>query len=116
MELIAVICIIGILAGLAITLFISLTRKANQQVCESNRRQLTTMYNLHLTDSDLEHREQLFRNFLDSSNLFVCPQNGDFGYNNSRISCSYHNEEKEKEDTVPFLFNISNDNSLVKNL
>jgi prepilin-type N-terminal cleavage/methylation domain-containing protein len=91
-EVIVVIAILGILAGIAVPRFSGYVQQAKQAVCESNLGTVERFYGAKLEMDDLEHSDLIFEDFLMDYEDDLCPLGGTYSYLDGRVACSVHLE------------------------
>ena len=95
-ELIVVIAMLGIIAALAVPRLIGFKSKAEERVCDTNRKTVERMYNtIPLED---EHGEGAFDQFLIKNFNKVCPVGGVIIYEDGKVKCSVHEDGSEGEE------------------
>ncbi len=100
-ELLAVLAIMGLVAGIAIPSVHSTLAKAKVDICELNATQLEKMYESHLIANDLEHTDQLFVTFMKAN---LDDSTEDYRYFDGEVQCTIHPKDNtEKEGEVPYL-------------
>jgi prepilin-type N-terminal cleavage/methylation domain-containing protein len=108
-EVIAVIAILGILAGIAVPSVIGLIEEARKDVCDANVLQLERVYERYLALESVEHSEFVFEQYLLDYDVSLCPIGGDISYLDGEVRCSVHHGDddgegsEEQEVSVPFL-------------
>ena len=108
-EVIVVIAILGILAGIAVPNLLGIKEKAKEKVCNANCLQLERMYEAHLFMKEIKHSESVFNKYLQEYGEDICPDHGNISYVNGKIQCSVHMEDDDVESddkddgSVPFL-------------
>lgn len=112
LELLAVLVILGIVALIAVPSVVGSIEKAKEEVCRSNRLELSKSYNMQLQSEGMEHSEGTFNTFLLEIDGTPCPENGLFTYEDGVILCNLHpddhnnndsDDEDEEDDEVPYL-------------
>nr|WP_246188363.1 prepilin-type N-terminal cleavage/methylation domain-containing protein [Metabacillus lacus] len=104
-ELLALIVVLGVLAGIAVPTVLSLIGKTEADVCLNNRMVLKNDYERELVLRDLAHMDVLFEDYLINVGV-VCPVGGIVRYNDGEVLCSEHSEAGDVEEddvVVPFL-------------
>jgi len=106
LEVLAVIVIFGILASIAVPAVGHLIEKAEGDVCEVNRREVSRWYHDHLVLGGVEHSDVLFLQFLEHFSN-TCPIGGNYGFVDGEVVCDLHGdedvEESDEDESVPFL-------------
>ncbi|KPB05744.1 type IV pilin protein [Bacillus sp. CHD6a] len=104
-EVLAIVVILGILAGIAVPSVLGHIRKTENEVCDVNTSELTKNYHQELVLLDKEHSDVKFVSFLLEHGEYVCPVDGTFHYVDGEVECSEHGEVEGTEDEgdVPFL-------------
>ena len=108
-EVMAVIVILGILAGIAVPSVIGAMEKAKQEVCNVNVLELERMYKTYLALECIEHSDLVFNQYLQGYENDVCPDDGEISYVEGEVKCSIHSiddagsNENEGDEGVPFL-------------
>lgn len=110
-ELVVVIAILGILAGISIPRLSGFRDKAEEVVCTSNMNQLEKYYVNYLDSNDLDHNDSHFE--MAKSELFgntrLCPRKGIINWNGDGVMCSIHSNQDNSDDDegggeeVPYL-------------
>ena len=108
LELLAVLVILGIVALIAVPSVVGSIEKAKEEVCRSNRLELSKSYKMQLQSEGMEHSEGTFNTFLLEVDGTPCPEKGIFTYEDGVISCNLHsddhNDDADEEDNeVPYL-------------
>ena len=91
-EVIVVIAILGILAGIAVPRFSGYVLQAKKAVCESNLGTVERFYVAKLEMDELEHSDLIFEAFLMDYEDDLCPLGGTYSYVDGRLTCSVHME------------------------
>lgn len=110
-ELLAVIVILGVLAVIAVPVYLSHIERTEDEVCRVNRDTIGKDYELDLMLRDRVHSEVVFREFMDMNGLDGCPVGGIYIYGDGgEIECSKHSgsgedkeDESDKDNEVPWL-------------
>ena len=97
-ELIVVIAVLAILSAIAIVTYVLVIDRANERVCETNRRSMESMYHAqHALDESLtkeiffEHREDYF----DDA---ICPTDGTYYLDDDVFGCTEHGELSAEDE------------------
>lgn len=99
-ELIVVIAILGIIAGIAVPRLFGFKGMAEERVCHANWKTVERMYSVFLFEND--HEESLFNQFLIENFDEVCPTVGVISYEGGKVRCSVHEDGSEgDEDELP---------------
>ncbi|MFE8698118.1 type II secretion system protein [Cytobacillus sp. FJAT-53684] len=99
-ELLAVITILGIVAGIATPTVQGVIAKAKEETCYVNAAQLESMYETQLVIDGVEHTEALFSQFMVGFSG-ISYEDGEFQYVDGKVQCSRYPDDKEGE--VPHL-------------
>ncbi|MED4600752.1 prepilin-type N-terminal cleavage/methylation domain-containing protein [Paenibacillus validus] len=108
-EVIAVVAILGILAGITILSITGIIEKSRRDVCNVNVLQLERVYEAYLELKDVEHSHVIFAQYLQDYGEDICPEHGDLSYVDGEVHCSLHSREdgsdtnRSEEEGVPFL-------------
>jgi prepilin-type N-terminal cleavage/methylation domain-containing protein len=110
-EVMAVIAILGIIAGIAVLNVVGTIDKSKEEVCYVNLSQLERMYESYLALEGIEHSDLVFVQSLHDFGEDICPEHGDISYVYGKVRCSVHprdveiedSEEEEQDEGVPFL-------------
>ena len=101
-ELIMVIAILGIIAGIAVPRLIGYKSMAEESVCGSNRKTVERIYLAFLVENDIDNEESIFNQFLIENFDEICPVGGVITYEDEKVKCSVHrNEEQPPEEESP---------------
>ena len=99
-ELIIVVAILGIIAVIATPRLIGFKSMTEEKVCLSNRKTVERMYNAFLIGKDI-NVENAFNQFLIENFDETCPVGGIITYQNVKVNCGVHQEDKSNEDEPP---------------
>ncbi|MDI7744021.1 hypothetical protein QMK38_18590 [Lysinibacillus fusiformis] len=82
--------------------------KAKEEVCRSNRLEMSKSYNMQLQLEEIEQSEISFNTFLLEIDGTPCPEKGIFTYEDGVILCNLHSDDHnydsdEEDDKVPYL-------------
>jgi Tfp pilus assembly protein PilE len=105
----AVVVILGILAGIAVPSVIGVIEKSKKDVCDVNVLQLERMYETYLDLESIEHSDVVFVQYLQDYGQEICPEHGDISYVDGEVHCSLHpgdnegGDSDEEGESVPFL-------------
>jgi prepilin-type N-terminal cleavage/methylation domain-containing protein len=107
-ELIVVISIMAILSAIAVPVYSSYRKKAEEKVCKANRLQLERMYEVYLFSENFAHTDSVFLQYIDEYDKAICPVHGEISYVDGEVQCSIHTSEDEsnsdeEEGEVPYL-------------
>lgn len=106
-EVLVVIIILGIIAGIALPVYMGRVEKTIADVCEFNRHEVKRQYKDGLVLDANEHSEILFKQYMDEHGGFYCPADGVYSFTNDEVYCDKHKfVEEEKDDggdEVPWL-------------
>lgn len=89
-EVVVVIVMLGILAGIAVPRFSGYLQHAKQAVCKSNLGTVERVYGAKLQMNELEHSDVVFEAFLMENEDDLCPEGGTYSYLDGRVTCSVH--------------------------
>lgn len=105
-ELVACLVILVIFAVIALPVVFSLTDKAESNVCETNKAQVTRLYAVY----QVTHPETDFETFLatEYGDEVLCPNNGVYTLESGTVICSYH--DAGGEDPDPAIIILPEDN------
>lgn len=104
-EVLAVVTILGIIAGITVPSVASIIDKSKESVCYVNRDNLERMYKLHLVIENTQHSEVLFSKFMNEFDGEICSHDGVVSYDEGFVNCSVHpreNNVSEEDVGVPF--------------
>lgn len=107
-ELIIVIAILGIIAAIAVPRLIGFNNKAEERVCDTNRKTVERMYSAFLLENDTDN-QVTFEQFVMENFQVVCPLGGLISYEDAKVECSMHKDEGEVDkvetpvEEVPWL-------------
>lgn len=99
-EIVVVIGVLAVLAGVAVATFSGYVEMAREAVCKANCLGLERMYEGYLELEGLEHSDVVFQQFLKEYGKEICPCRGEISYLDGKVRCSVHDED---EGDVPFL-------------
>lgn len=109
-ELLAVIVIMGILAGIVVPVYVHFMDEYKRDLCEVNRVEMARLYDEYLVVEQIDHSAAAFVEFsrfmLDGK---VCPVDGELTFDDGEVECSVHGDEDETEEEedddhgVPYL-------------
>ncbi|WP_226086143.1 type IV pilin protein [Mesobacillus sp. S13] len=108
-ELLAVIVIMGILAAIAVPVYVHFIDRYKEDLCEVNRVEMARLYGQFLNIEQIEHSSAAFTQFSHSMlDGDVCAVGGELTYADRTVECSVHGNhgsEDEGDDGggVPFL-------------
>jgi prepilin-type N-terminal cleavage/methylation domain-containing protein len=109
-ELLAVLVILGILAGIAIPSVFHLIEKAEADACHASTAEIERMYETYLAIESIDHTDMRFSQFLAVHVENGGSNHGEVNYVDGRVQCSIHSNAEEHEDDqgdeeegVPFL-------------
>lgn len=97
-ELIVVISILGIIAGIAVPRLIGFKSMAEESVCDANRKTVERMYLAFLVENDIDHTDNIFNEFIIDNFNEVCPAGGVIRYEDGKVKCSVHGSESEGQE------------------
>ncbi|WP_404330377.1 type IV pilin protein [Mesobacillus maritimus] len=108
-ELLAVLVILGILAGIAIPSVFRLIEKAEADACHVSTAEIDRMYETYLAIESIDHTDMRFSQFLKDHVENTGSNHGEISYVEGRVQCSIHSNaeeheyEQEDDEEVPFL-------------
>ena len=106
-EVIVVLAIMSIISLIAIPKYIGIKEEMRKEVCDINCSQLEKMYEMYLTMKNIEHSEEVFKEYLKEYDSKICPDDGEISYVDGKVRCSIHDDEDEsingQNEGVPFL-------------
>ena len=109
-ELLAVLAILGILAGIAIPSVFRLVEKAEVDACHASVVEIERMYETYLVIENVDHTDMRFSQYLNDNVENTGSLHGELSYVDGRVQCSVHSNEvdpsendQEEEVGVPFL-------------
>lgn len=102
MSLLVTLVILGIITGIAVPSVIGHIKRAQENVCNSNRQQVARMYRTQLQIERMDHSETRFRQFITNYGDDLCPIGGEYRYENEEVLCSEHSNNEITEEDVPF--------------
>lgn len=97
-EVIVVIAILGMLAGIAAPRFSGYVQHAKQAVCASNLGTVDRFYVAKIEMDELEHTDLVFEAFLMDYEDDLCPLGGTYSYVDGQVTCSIHDEGESDGD------------------
>lgn len=101
-ELILVIAVLGILAGIAVPRYLGFAERARIAACRTNVETVERLYQVEThTENDLNHSDVTFEMFLNKVGSDLCPSGGVYYCVDGAVRCSLHDEggeNKEKEE------------------
>jgi len=100
-EVLVVLMIISILSLIAIPKIANYKATAEEQTCLVNRRQIALEYDIYLLHNEVDHDSFHWNKFLENCAYQICPTNGILDYEDGKVNCTDHTDNKEEE--VPFL-------------
>ena len=89
-EVIVVIAVLGILAGIAVPRYVGYVDVAKKTVCRTNAGIVERHYHAKIVMDKLEHTEAFFEAFLDEYVDELCPSDGLYSYVDGHVECSVH--------------------------
>lgn len=95
-EVIVVIAVLGILAGIAVPRFMGYKVLAAQRVCETNRSSAERLYTAFQADeinAGVTFDQFLLENFDE-----FCPEGGTISYVDGKVLCGLHSEIEDPSD------------------
>lgn len=105
-ELLAVIVILGILAGVAVPVYGDLIDGYKEDLCEVNRVEMARVYGDYLDIEQVDHSAAVFVQFANTRiDGEVCPVGGELSFVDGVVECSVHGDDGGGSDGggVPFL-------------
>ena len=108
-ELIVVIVILGIIAVMTFPRIAEFKSKAEESVCDTNRKTVERVYSTFLVEKDISHEDNIFNQFLINNYDEVCPEGGVIIYEDGKVMCSMHeyesktDEDKSNGEEAPWL-------------
>jgi prepilin-type N-terminal cleavage/methylation domain-containing protein len=108
-EVMVVIIVLGIVAGIAVLSVTGTIEKSRKDVCDVNVLQMKRMYETYLDLESMEHSDVVFNQYFQEYREEICPLDGDIRYVDGKVHCSVHSEQHEDENddenggSVPFL-------------
>jgi len=108
-ELLAVLAILGILAGIAVPSVFHLIEKAEEDACHVSVVEIERMYETYLVLESIEHTDMRFSLFLKDHVENSGSKHGEIHYVEGQVQCSVHpyeekhEEEQEVDKGIPFL-------------
>ncbi|NBL00834.1 MAG: type II secretion system protein [Erysipelotrichia bacterium] len=100
-ELILVITLIVVLAGVTIPKVTGFISIANERACLLNRSNLNRTYHAFLFLNDYDHINSLFYHFLVDNYGNICPNSGEIIYMEGDVICSIHSENVIRDEIKP---------------
>ena len=97
-ELIVVIAILGIITVIAVPRLAGFRSIAEEKVCTANRKTVERVYLAFLVESDIDHEDGLFDQFVIENFDDVCPAGGVIKYEDGVVKCSVHGSGSEGEE------------------
>jgi prepilin-type N-terminal cleavage/methylation domain-containing protein len=105
-ELVCVICIVGILSAITISCVHSYLETVRCEVCMTKCLQVEKMYDAWLVLRKQEHTNALFFTYVNEHCGKICPAGGDITYRRGKVKCLIHHIEQDDTDddgSVPYL-------------
>ncbi|MBU8906558.1 type II secretion system protein [Desertibacillus haloalkaliphilus] len=108
-EMLAVVTIIGVIAGIAVPSVAAVVENSKERVCEVNLLQLERGYESHLLMENIKHSDEIFTQFLEEYSEPVCDEDCEVIYVDGKVMCSEQSEgitgdpEDNKGDGEPYL-------------
>jgi prepilin-type N-terminal cleavage/methylation domain-containing protein len=95
-EVIVVIAVLGILAGIAVPRFVGYRALAVERVCQTNRKSAERLYQAFQADE--ANAGITFDQFLIENFDEVCPDGGAINYVDGKVLCGLHSEIEDPSD------------------
>lgn len=95
-EVIVVIAVLGILAGIAVPRFVGYRSLAVERVCQTNRKSAERLYQAfqaNEANAGITFEQFLIENFDE-----VCPDGGTIRYVDGKVLCGLHSEIEDPSD------------------
>ncbi len=110
-ELLVVIAVLVIIVFISVPIISKLINHAQESVCINNLKTIERTYLIFLYDSDTDHEDSIFNQYLIENYKDVCIDVCLITYNEGKVICSeYDYEEQSNEespnDEVPWLNNL----------
>ncbi|WZL73667.1 type II secretion system protein [Clostridiaceae bacterium 35-E11] len=101
-ELVVVIAIMRIIAAVAVPRFMGFRNKAEERVCDANRKAVERIYSAFLVANDIDHEDSIFNQFLAENFDEVCSAGGFISDEDEEVKCSvYENGSEDNVDEPP---------------
>jgi prepilin-type N-terminal cleavage/methylation domain-containing protein len=109
-EVLSVIVILGILAGIASLTSLGIIGQSREDICLLNQTSVERDYERNLSIESHDHSNTLFYEYVESYNMEICSIDGGISYVDGEVQCSVHDgeeddveDQEEEDDSVPFL-------------
>lgn len=96
-ELVIVIAVLAILSSLAIVTYGLVAQRANERVCDTNRRSMESMYHAQYALDESLTKEVFFENSGDYFDDASCPSDGVYYLEDDVFYCTEHGEVSEDD-------------------
>ena len=102
-EVVIVMCIIGILGMMIAPVCAGYVDKASERVCEVSCLEMERMYEGKLVLENKEHSDLDFNIFMIEHNEDVCPVKGSITYVDGKVICNVHQKSEDSGEELPIL-------------
>ncbi|WP_218017041.1 hypothetical protein [Halalkalibacter krulwichiae] len=99
MEVLVVVVVIAILAGIVVPKFIGVISEAEEEACNFTVAEVQNGYQVYMALGSIQHTNILFTQYLEQFDLSVC--DCELDYLDGRVQCS-ENSREDGED-IPIL-------------
>lgn len=102
-EVMAVVVILAIVAGISVPSVVGAIDRAKEDVCQVNKVNVERGYETHLILEDVEHNEERFTGYLRGLDDEFCPDDGEITYVDGQVECSVHSGDHGEPEEVPHI-------------
>lgn len=102
-EVVVVMCIIGVLGMMIAPAYAGYVDKARERVCEVRCLEMERMYEGQLVLENKGHSDMDFNIFMIEHNEDICPTKGNITYVDGKVICDIHQESEDSGEELPIL-------------
>lgn len=98
-EIIVVIAILGVLAGIAVPRYSGFRNRTETVVCQTNLKSLERLFETEIVLVEIEVTNSVVTQFIHSHGTHSCPSGGMISYQDFEFECHiHHGEETQSEE------------------